>query len=254
VTDDGSNLARLRRGEAVFGVLQTIPNPTLTELAIWSGFDFVTLDCEHGAVDEQAHLASLQIIERSDVFALVRVRPGDLGAVGRYLDFGADGILMPELRNAAEAAAFVAASKHAPAGSRSSAGPAVRAARYGIASRAEREPPLLLGIIETADAVVDIGEITATPALDGLIIGPFDLSASLGCANDFSAPAYQTAFARIEQAAARGSLLVGSVPHPGFPVARLIDAGHRLILGGVDVLALRDGFCAQLAAARDRKS
>jgi 4-hydroxy-2-oxoheptanedioate aldolase len=242
--------SRLRSRQPVFGILQTIPVPTLTEMAVWSGYDFVILDCEHGVLDEQAHLASLRVISGSDAFAVVRVRPGDLGAIGRYLDFGADGIMMPNVRTSAEAAAFVAAAIHGPEGTRSSAGAAARAARYGLNPPPDPERPLLLAIIEGAEAVENVAEIASTPGLDGLVIGPYDLSADLGCANDFSTSAYTAAFLEIERAAARAGLILGSAAHPGFPVERLIGAGHCFILASVDIFAIRDALRSHLAAAR----
>jgi 4-hydroxy-2-oxoheptanedioate aldolase len=205
-------------------------------------------------VDEQAHLASLQAISGTGAFALVRVQPGNLGAVGRYLDFGAAGILMPSVNTAADAAAFVAAATVGPEGTRSSTGNAVRAARYGTDPQSQRQRPLLLAIIEGAAAVANITAISATPGIDGFVIGPYDLAANLGCPNDFAAPAYQSGFARIEQAAAHAGLLLGCIAHPGFSVERLIGAGHRFILAGVDILALRDGFRSLLAAARGNGS
>lgn len=239
-------LTRLREGNPVFGVMQTVSVPTLTELAVWSGFDFVILDCEHSVVDEQAHLTSLQVISGSDAFAVVRIRPGDVGAVGRYLDYGVDAVLMPHVRTPTDVAAFVAAAAHAPSGTRSSTGSATRAKRYGLAGQANRGRPLLLVLIETAEAVANIAAIAATPGLDGLLIGAHDLSADLGCPNDNSAPVFNAAFVGIEQAATRAGLILGSSPQPGFPVERLLKAGHRFILAGADIVALREGYRSQL--------
>jgi 4-hydroxy-2-oxoheptanedioate aldolase len=257
-------LARLRSGGPVFGLLQTLPGATLTELAVWSGFDFVILDCEHGVVDEQAHVASLQAISGTGAFALVRVQPGNLGAVGRYLDFGAAGIMMSNVNTAADAAAFIAAATLGPEGTRSSTGNAVRAARYGTDLQSPREEaphekssrrrPLLLAIIESAEAIANIAAISATPGLDGFVIGPYDLAASLSCTNDFSASVYESAFAKVEDTAVQARLLLGCIAHPGFSVERLIGAGHRFILAGVDILALRDGLRSLLAAARGSRT
>jgi 2-keto-3-deoxy-L-rhamnonate aldolase RhmA len=241
-------LARLRRLEPVFGLIQTIPTPTLTELAVWSGYDFVILDGEHGIADEPAHLACLQVISGSDAFAAVRVQPGNFGAVGRYLDLGADAILMPDVQTAADAAAFVAAATPGPKGTRSSTGSA-RVSRYGLGRLAE-QPPLLLAMIEGKQAATRIAAIAATPGLGGFVIGPSDLSADLECANDFSTPAYTSAFAQIEKAAAGAKLLIGTKPHPGFPLEKLLGAGHRFIIVAADINILRDGYRAQLAAAR----
>jgi 2-keto-3-deoxy-L-rhamnonate aldolase RhmA len=243
-------LARLRLRLPVFGILQTIPNATLTEMALWSGYDFVILDCEHGVVDEQAHLACLRVISGSQAFSVVRVRPGDIGAVGRYLDFGADGIMLPGVQTAADAAGFVAAATHGPVGTRSSTGSGSRAARYGLHDQAAGERPLLLAMIEGKQAVANIAAIVATPGLDGLVIGPYDLSADLGCPYDYSSPAYNDAFVRIEQAATGARLLLGTAAHAGFPVERLLGSGHCFILASVDIFALRDGYRSHLEAAR----
>lgn len=240
-------IKRLREGEPVYGVMQTVSIPTLTELAVWSGFDFVILDCEHSVVDEQAHLTSLQVISGSGAFAVVRMLPGDLSGVGRYLDFGVDAVLMPHVRTPADVAAFVAAATTGPSGTRSSTGGASRAKRYGLPVATERERPLLLVLIETAEAVENITAITSMPGLDGLVIGVHDLSADLGCPNDYSAPVFKAAFVAIEQAAARAGLILGSGANPEFPVERLLEAGHRFILAGSDIVALREGYRAQLA-------
>jgi 2-keto-3-deoxy-L-rhamnonate aldolase RhmA len=82
------------------------------------------------------------------------------------------------------------------------------------------------------------------------VIGPHDLAADLGTDNDFAAPAYHAAFSKIEEAATRAGVLLGSRTHPGFPIERLLGAGHSFILASGDVSALRDGYRAHLEAAR----
>jgi 2-keto-3-deoxy-L-rhamnonate aldolase RhmA len=241
-------LARLRRREPVFGLIQTIPNPTLTELAVWSGFDFVILDGEHGVADEAAHLTCLQVLSGSAAFSAVRVAPGQFGAVGRYLDLGADAILMPDVQTPEEAAAFVAAATPGPKGTRSSTGSA-RATRYGL-RRSAGEAPLLLALIEGQRAIRQMEAIAATPGLGGFVVGPSDLSADLECPNDFSSPVYASAFAAIEQGAARAKLVIGTKPHPGYPLERLLAGGHRFIIAAADIQVLRDGFRNELTLQR----
>jgi len=245
---DPKSLERLRSRQPVFGVVQTIPVPTITELALWSGYDFVILDCEHGVVDEPAQLACLQVISGSGASSIVRVRPGDLQAVGRYLDFGADGILMPDLRKADDASAFVAAATRAPQGTRGSTGSA-RASRYGL-STGENAAPLLLGLAESGEAAANINSIVAVPGLDGIVIGPSDLSDDLGCSGDYSLPVYCTAIETIERATSAARLLLGSRPHPGFDLSRLARAGHTLFIASSDIGVMRGGFGGDLKAAR----
>ena len=243
-----SSLERLRRREPVFGIMQTLPLPTLTELALWCGYDYVILDCEHGIVDEAAHVACLQIISNSGAFAAVRVRPKDFGSVGRYLDFGADVILLADVQTAADAVAFVAAATYGPRGNRSSTRSA-RSSRYGIGAPTETAP-LLFAMIEGNRALADLTAIATTPGISGFVIGPNDLSADLGCPFEFSAPAYSAAVSKIEQTAANAQLLMGTIAHPHYPTERLLAAGHRLIIVSSDVAIIRDGSQSQLAAAR----
>jgi 4-hydroxy-2-oxoheptanedioate aldolase len=179
------------------------------------------------------------------------VRPNDLGAVGRYLDFGTDAILMPDVQSPEAAAAFVAAGTFAPRGLRSSTGGAARAKRFGLVDEPDQNQPLMVALIEGTQAVQRIDEIAAVEGLGGLVIGPHDLSADLGGSGDFANPEYQAAFAKVETAALRAGLIVGSRPHPGYPLERLIARGHRLIVLSADILALRDGFKAHLASARE---
>ena len=246
-----SALQRLLARQPVLGVLQALPSATVTELALWSGYDFVMLDCEHALVDEPAQLGSLQVIAGSPAFAAVRVRPGDLSAVGRYLEFGADCVLMPDVQTPQEAAAFVAAATYGPVGTRSSTSTGTRATRYGLTpGSAAPERGLLLALIEGRRGVDHVEAIAATPGLDGLVIGSHDLSADLGSPGVHSTPEYQSAFARIERAAKGSGLILGGGAHPDYPLERLAHAGFCFLLASVDFLALREGYRAHLETAR----
>jgi 4-hydroxy-2-oxoheptanedioate aldolase len=249
VDNDLSARARLARGEPLFGVIQTIPAPALTELAVWSGYDFVILDREHGEVDEAAHLSSLRALSGSSALIGVRVRSADYTNVGRYLDFGADVIVMPDVQSATEAAQFVAAGTAGPRGTRSSSR-AVRAVRYGLDTSDQARAPLLWATIESATGVAAVADIAETPGLCGVIVGPSDLSADLGCPYEFTSSSYTRAIAVIEQALQAARLPMGTIVHPGFPVERLLAAGHRLIIVTADVAIVREGLATQLAAAR----
>ena len=233
-----SALARLKSGEPVFGLVQTLALPQITELAIWSGLDFLILDCEHGVADEVAHLACLAAAHGHDLFVAVRVRRGDLAAVGRYADWGADAVLMPDICTAEVARAFVSAALPGPAGSRSSTS-MMRAGRYGLGPAAPA--PLLLAMIESGAGVAEIDAI-AEAGVDGLVIGPSDLSADLGLAGRFDSDDYRSAFERVEQSARAHQLILGSKIHSPFGLDRLIGAGHRFVLATSDIAVLAAGF------------
>jgi 4-hydroxy-2-oxoheptanedioate aldolase len=245
-----SAAARLAGRQPVFGMVQTLPSPIIAELAVLCGFDFVILDCEHGIIDEAAHLACLQVISANGALAAVRVRANDFDAIARYLDFGAGAILVPDVQGPEQAAALVRAATHGPLGTRSSTGNS-RAARYGLGQAQDVQPPLLFALIESARAVESIDDILATPGLSGVIVGPNDLAADLGCGVDFSVKNYVDAFETIERSAARAGLLLGTKPHGTFTVSRLLQSGHHMIIAGADIVALREGMRAHLRAARE---
>lgn len=244
------SLTKLRGRTPVLGALQTIPGRAMTELALSAGFDFVMLDCEKGVVDIDAHLASLEaVLESDDAFAAVRVKPGDFDAVCRYVEFGAHLIVLPDVQTAADATAFVAAAARGKlkGASRETDAPDLGAE---LPEQTADHLPLLFAMIESVKGVAAIADIAATPGLAGLIVGPNDLAADLGCPGDFTTKAYEDAVQIVELTAERHGLLLGSREHPGFPLRRLVEAGHCCILASIDVLALRDGYRADLAAAK----
>jgi 4-hydroxy-2-oxoheptanedioate aldolase len=219
-------LTRLRQRQPVFGVMQTLPSSAVAEAAIASGFDFVMLDCEQGVIDDDVHLASLELIAASTAFSAVRVRRNDVGAVRRYLAAGADAILMADVRDGAGAGALAACKQ----------------------TRRDGAGSLLFAMIESREGIANVAAIAATPGIDGLVIGPHDLAADLGTPKDFTRAAFTRSVAEVEDAAMRSGLLLGGGAYAGFPLERLLTAGHCLILAGGDTAALRVGLRAQLDA------
>jgi 4-hydroxy-2-oxoheptanedioate aldolase len=228
-----SALARLREGDVVFGAIQALPGVAGTDLAIRSGAEFVILDCEHGLADEGAHKASLQLLAEADAFSAIRVCPQDLGAVEEYARLGADVILMPNIKSVEAAQAFVAAGQRA------------------LDDQAQaRTTPVLMAMIESKDAVAQIRDISATPGLDALVVGPNDLCADLGAGADFAAPVFQEALVAVERAAAKAAIVLGSGVYPGISVSRLLQGGHTFILAVSDVGALQAGYRGAFSDAR----
>jgi 4-hydroxy-2-oxoheptanedioate aldolase len=241
-----SALARLRGGEPVFGMFQTFPESALTEVAAWCGYDFVIVDCEHGVVDEAAQIEVFRAISSSNAFSLVRVRPGDESAVARYLDFGADGVIVPDVRTPEQAKriAFAATSRWTGG---------LRFDRYGLRQgiRAERIP-LVVVLIESAEGVRNAPAILEIEGISGVIVGSGDLSLSLGRPGDFANPAYLSAVERVETAARRLGKILGAKPYPGFPIPTLLEHGHRLIIVGRDMNLITSAFATALAQAKSQ--
>jgi 4-hydroxy-2-oxoheptanedioate aldolase len=235
-------LRRLRAGEVVFGLFQTYPDPNVTELAAWSGYDFVVLDAEHGVQDEARQIDCMRAAQASGAFALVRVRPGDEGGVARYLDLGADGVLVPDVRGAEQARAIAFAARK-----RWSHG--MRGDRYG-AGRDPEDLPLVVLLIESPEAVEEVEAILDVEGVDGLIVGPGDLSLRMGAPGDFASPDFLAAVGKVEAAArARGKFL-GAKPYAGFTIQKLVASGVRLILVGRETALFRQALSEALKDAR----
>lgn len=175
---------RARRGDRLLGVLLRMPAEELVEMAAVAGFDFVLIDTEHGPADVVALRQHIALASIHGVPVIVRVAQHDTAQVLRILDQGAQGIVAPHLDSAADAAAVVDAAMYPPVGSRGFATYS-RAGRFGLTPPEEHsrwflEHTLLIGMVESPAGVAAVGEIVATPRLDGILVGPADLAASSG--------------------------------------------------------------------------
>jgi 2-keto-3-deoxy-L-rhamnonate aldolase RhmA len=237
-------LARLRDGEPVYGMLQILPGAALTELAVWCGYDFVLLDCEHGVLDEAQQLESLRTVAASDAFSLVRLRSRDESAITRSIEFGADGVIVPDVNTRAHAERLVLAVARSRTG-------VSRAERYGLGiEHGPATTPLLLVMMESAESIEQVESILDVRGIDGAIVGPRDLSRNLGIANDLTAPAYVAALDRVEAAARSRGRLLGSRPNPANPTIALIERGYRLIIIAADIALVRTVFASTLQSQR----
>lgn len=179
----------LQEGRAQIGVWSTIPSPYVSELIAGAGYDWVLLDTEHTPTDVPLMLSQLQATAAAQsadgmlpVHAVVRPAWNDTVLIKRYLDIGAQTLLLPFVQNAAEAQAAVRATRYAPEGIRGMGG-STRAANFGrtanYVSHAAEELCVLVQV-ETLEALDQIEAIAAVDGIDGIFIGPADLSASLG--------------------------------------------------------------------------
>ncbi len=173
---------RLKAGEQQIGLWVTIPDPGNVEAMAGAGYDWIVLDTEHTPVEVSSVLGMLQAVAPYPVAPVVRPYIGDSTLLKRHLDQGAQTLLVPLVESAEEAAALVRAVRYPTAGMRGVAG-AHRAARFGrvkdYARRADAEICLLLQI-ETLAGLGRLEEIAAVEGVDGIFIGPSDLSAALG--------------------------------------------------------------------------
>ena len=176
------NLIRTRwsRGEAAVNGWATIPSPWSAEIMANLGWDSVTVDAQHGLMDYDVALSMLQAISTTPTAPMVRVPWNEPGIIMKMLDAGSYGVICPMINTREEAEAFVGACRYPPRGYRSY-GP-LRASLYAGSDYLEHanETIVTLAMIETAEAVKNAEAICSTPGLDGIYIGPSDLSISLG--------------------------------------------------------------------------
>jgi len=219
----------------------TIPSAWTAEVMAHVGYDALTIDLQHGLIDYQTALAMLQAISTTPVVPLVRAAWNEPAMLMRLLDAGVYGIICPMVNSRAEAEAFVQACRYPPSGNRSY-GP-TRAAIYSGADyfSSANQTVLTLAMIETAQALERVEEIASTPGLDGLYVGPVDLSISLGLTErvNFDHPLLQTALDKILQVAKAHKLVTGIHTMSPENVDRLALGGFQLLTPATDTTLLQ---------------
>ena len=171
---------KIAEGVRAVGGWVAIPNAFSTEIYAAQGWDSVTIDMQHGASDINDVVSLLQAIGASDATPLARVPWNDPAHIMRVLDAGAYGIICPMINTKAEAEALVRAGRYPPMGERSF-GP-FRAAHYGGADywQHANEEVLLFAMVETREGVANLDDILSVKGLNGVYVGPSDLSLSMG--------------------------------------------------------------------------
>ncbi|MDR1534941.1 MAG: 4-hydroxy-3-methylbut-2-en-1-yl diphosphate synthase [Planctomycetota bacterium] len=174
---------RLNSREFIVGGHIFLPNPAMAEAMVHFGYQFMWIDGEHGAFDKEQILAHITAINGAGAGAFVRVAAGDPAVIKPILEMGPDGIIIPMVNSADDAVRVMSACHYPPAGARGF-GPR-RANRYGTVGDREYlasidEALVKLVQIEHRDAVRNIDAILGVKGIDGVVIGPYDLSGSLG--------------------------------------------------------------------------
>ena len=229
--------------------LCTIPSAAITQAVASAGADAVLIDMEHGAVDFGTLHAMIAATQGTDCAPLVRVPKIDEAAVKTALDMGAEGIVFPMVRSAADAARAVASLRYPPAGTRGF-GPFLAQSRWGtsLATYRETMEPRLVAclLVETADAVEDIDAICATDGIDFIVPAQFDLSTDLGIPGQFDHPDFRAAVARVRKAADGAGIPLGQIALTESDARARFDEGYRVIVG-LDVAWLKSAVAQHKA-------
>jgi len=245
---------RIRQGQPVLGGWTLTGHPAIAEIMAAEGFDFLVADMEHTPISVEAFYHVALAAKGTDCDVLARLPSCDAVLAKQVLDSGAAGIIVPSVNTPAEAAQSVAMAKFPPAGIRGAS--LCRATGFGSRFseyfQAHNDEVLVVVMLEHITAVQNADAILATPGLDAVLIGPYDLSASMGLAGQLQHPDVLAAQETILDACRRRQVAAGIhvVPVDAGEVQRRIQQGFRFIACGIDTLFVREG-CRTMLKARE---
>ena len=236
-----------REGKVTYGCWLSIPSSFSAEVMAHQGYDYVCIDMQHGVIDYQTAVTMLQAISTTPAMPFVRVPWNEPGIIGKMLDAGAYGVVIPMVNSRAEAEAAVGACRYAPQGYRSF-GP-IRAAYYGGSDYATQanDEIACIPMIETVRAISQIDEILSVPGIDAVYVGPADLSLTLGLPPrmDNTDASFEEARMTIVNACKKHNVIAGI--HANAQIAsRHAEAGYQMITISSDTGALAAGTAKDL--------
>jgi 4-hydroxy-2-oxoheptanedioate aldolase len=250
--DRGRLRARLAAGQPTLGTFAGAASPVTAEACAAAGVDWLVLDLEHGSGGEEQVRDVVPAAGAYGVPTVVRVESTARIRIGRVLDLGAAGVMLPRMDTAEEVGQAVRHLRYPPAGDRGVA-TYNRACRFGLdpgaLARANAE---VLGVVqvESAPAVEQVDQIAAVDGVDVLFVGPQDLSHNLGVPGDLQAPAYLAAVERVRAAAARHGKACGLLVRDGATAAARQADGWTFVAIGSDTTLLAAAVAAELGRAR----
>jgi 4-hydroxy-2-oxoheptanedioate aldolase len=209
------------------------------------GFDWLGIDSQHGRFDDAGVRLALELLPVGAPPALVRVRSNDYGLIGRALDSGAQGVIVPMVNSAVEARVAVAAANYPPVGTRSW-GPMTGA--YGSPAAVVRHALTCSVMIETPAALDAVDEIAAVPGVDMLFVGPFDLAIALGLEVDLLLSGADAAdpLPRIVAAAKAAGISAGAFAGSPERGAVLAALGFEVVAVATEATLLERGAASML--------
>jgi len=219
---------RMHAGELVCGATMDLVDPCVAEIMGGMGFDWILIDTEHGPIDISTLQTMLIGLKGSPSVPIIRVPWNDQVVIKRSLDVGAMGLVIPLVRTAQDVRDAISYAKYPPEGIRgcSPRRPSDYGRKWNDYVMNANAGIIVIAQIEHVDAVQNIDEILAVPDLDGIVIGPVDLSNSMGYFNKPSAPEVQRVVEEIVRKSAAAKVCVGV-----FGGGNLKDIAHRIDLG-----------------------
>lgn len=238
---------RLSSAEPLYSAWIGFPGATQATVMARSAFEVITIDMQHGLMDFGEAVSLVQISLAHQKAPIVRVPLEGWGIAGRFLDVGAQGIVMPMVNSPEDARRLVSFTKYPPSGTRSW-GSYAATSISGMAPseylQKANDIIVAFAMVETRQALDQVDAICSTPGLDGVFVGPSDLSISLsnGATNDTQLEATQKAIAQIAAAAKRANIVCG-IYCANMGLARKYSAlGYRYFPIGSDAMYLGQGI------------
>jgi 2-keto-3-deoxy-L-rhamnonate aldolase RhmA len=253
---NGNLKAKLKKNQLTIGSWITIGHPTVAELMARSGFGWLAIDMEHSPLSVSECQELVRTIDLCQVPALVRVGSNDSSLIKRAMEAGACGVIVPMVNSKEEATKAVSSVRYPPLGTRGVG--LARAQGYGQNFEAYKKwankNAIVIVQIEHIRAVECVDEILSVEGVDGVMIGPYDLSGSLGKPGDFENPKFIAAMRKVHEAAKKHKMPSGFhvVSSDERLLAQRIKQGYNFIAYGVDFLFIQENCMKGLAAIKKR--
>ena len=229
--------ARLRAGETLLGSIIALPCAEVAELFSRAGFDWLLIDTEHAPLDA---LVAQGLLQAARCPCLVRVQAGEEAVIKKALDIGAAGVVVPQVNSAEDAERIVGYCKYPPRGSRGVG--IVRAQGYGLDFQeyvaGANDHVVVMLQIEHIDAVNNIESIVRVPGVDALMIGPYDLSGSMGLLGQVNHPEVEQAMETVRRACAAVGMKLAIFAASAEGMKPYMQKGYTLPIAGMDLMLL----------------
>jgi len=237
--------AKIRNKQLTIGSWITLGHPSIAEIMAKAGFDWLTVDMEHSAITLPEAQQLIQVIDLCGVTPLVRVAENDPNLIKRVMDAGAHGVIVPMVNSREDAEKAVASVRYPPKGFRGVG--LARAQAYGADFEGYKKwyetESIIIVQVEHIKAVENLEEILSVEGVDGFIIGPYDISGSLGVPGQFEHPDVVAALERVKEIAKRLDVVSGFhvIPPDASVVKEKEKEGYKFIAFSLDILFLGEG-------------
>jgi 2-keto-3-deoxy-L-rhamnonate aldolase RhmA len=231
---------RFRDNATTYGLWVTVESPTITEIAVALGLDWVCIDMEHGHQDFNEVMGHLRAVRGSETAALVRVPGIEMSSIKRALDMGAHGVIVPYVKSREDVETAFRYGKYPPRGVRGVAGD--RCVKWGLGWQdylaCADEETLVIPLIETREAIEEIDSILTVPGVDAIFFGPADMSASYGTLGEWEGPGVAERILEVRAKAETRGIASGIMARSVEDSRMRRDQGFRMVGIGADMTLL----------------